>query len=102
MKNLYSVLKRPVITEKSVKKEEQNVYTFIIDNNSNKIEVKQALNVLYGVKVADVNIVPVRKKIRMIGKSKIYTKRKAQKKAFVTLKKGEKLDVLKFSSDKKK
>ena len=89
------IIKKPVITEKMTAiSEKLNRYAFIVDVRANKLQIKQAVQDLYGVQVASVNI------MRYDGKLKSrYTKagiiegrRDAFKKAIVTLAKGETID----------
>ena len=84
MKNIYDIIKRPVITEQSMADIADKKYVFMVDINSNKTEIKAAVEEAFGVKVAKVNTV------RMIGKVKrtgAYPagRRPAYKKAIVTL-----------------
>ncbi|XBG73313.1 50S ribosomal protein L23 [Enterococcus cecorum] len=81
--NLLDVIKRPVITEKSMNAMEENKYTFEVDTRANKTLVKQAVEVAFDVKVKDVNIVNVRPKFKRMGKYAGYTKKR--RKAIVTL-----------------
>jgi large subunit ribosomal protein L23 len=91
MKNAYDIIKRPLITEKTTKLVEQGKYTFEVMQGVNKIEVKQAVETVFNVKVVAVNIINVRKKERKVGK---YTGlRPAVRKAIVTLQEGQTLDV---------
>ena len=93
MKNVYEVLKRPIITEKtSVKKEESNQVAFEVDPRANKIEIKQAVEKLFKVTVLDVNTMMVQGKVKRLGK--FMGKRSDWKKAIVTLKEGETLPYL--------
>ena len=89
------IIKKPVITEKMTAiSEKLNRYAFIVDVRANKLQIKQAVQELYGVQVASVNT------MRYDGKLKSrYTKagmlegrRDAFKKAIVTLAKGETID----------
>ena len=89
------IIKKPVITEKMTAiSEKLNRYAFIVDVRANKLQIKQAVQELYGVQVAAVNT------LRYDGKLKSrYTKagmiegrRDAFKKAIVTLAKGETID----------
>ncbi|MDD3191441.1 MAG: 50S ribosomal protein L23 [Bacilli bacterium] len=91
MKNAYDVVKRPLITEKSTKLVEERKYTFEVMQGVNKIEVKNAVEELFKVKVTAVNIINVRKKERKVGKYEGL--RPAVRKAIVTLAEGQKLDV---------
>ena len=84
MKNVYDIIRRPVITEQSMADIADKKYVFMVDINSNKTEIKAAVEEAFGVKVAKVNT------IRMIGKVKrtgAYPagRRPAYKKAIVTL-----------------
>ncbi|MEQ3467766.1 50S ribosomal protein L23 [Enterococcus cecorum] len=81
--NLLDVIKRPVITEKSMNAMEENKYTFEVDTRANKTLVKQAVEAAFDVKVKDVNIVNVRAKFKRMGKYAGYTKKR--RKAIVTL-----------------
>ena len=81
--NLLDVIKRPVITEKSMNAMEENKYTFEVDTRANKTLVKQAVEAAFDVKVKDVNIVNIRPKFKRMGKYAGYTKKR--RKAIVTL-----------------
>ncbi|MET1966346.1 50S ribosomal protein L23 [Enterococcus gallinarum] len=82
--NLLDVIKRPVITEKSMLAMDDKKYTFEVDTKANKTLVKQAVEAAFdGVKVANVNIINVRPKIKRMGKYAGYTKKR--RKAVVTL-----------------
>jgi large subunit ribosomal protein L23 len=85
------VIKKPILTERSSEmSERQNKYSFRVDRRANKIEIKNAVEELFKVKVVDVNTVVVRgkkKRVRYhIGRTTDW------KKAFVTLKQGDKID----------
>lgn len=89
-----SVLKKPIISEKTQGLNTQGKYAFEVDVNANKIQIAKAVEKMYGVSVAEVNT------IRQIGKTKSrMTKTKMTsgrtatiKKAVVTLKAGELID----------
>ncbi|MCT8192869.1 50S ribosomal protein L23 [Pseudomonas monteilii] len=82
--NLLDVIKRPVITEKSMLAMDDTKYTFEVDTKANKTLVKQAVEAAFdGVKVANVNIINVRPKFKRMGKYAGYTKKR--RKAVVTL-----------------
>lgn len=99
--NLYNVIIRPVVTEKAVKGNTQGKHTFYVHNDSTKIDVKKAIELLYGIVVEDVNIWKLPKKVRKIGRDRHMTKRKAYKKAEITLlNKKTVFDPLKVKSEK--
>ena len=86
------ILKKPVVTEKSsMLQEANNQYTFLVERNSNKIEIKKAVEVKFGVSVKKVNTVNYIGKAARVGK--FFGKKSDFKKAVVTLNKGETLDV---------
>ena len=93
MKNIYDVLKSPILTEKSTtQKETANKVTFEVDRRANKIEIKQAVEKIFKVKVTDVHTMLVRGKVKRYKNS--LGKRSDWKKAVVTLKPGEKVPFL--------
>lgn len=81
--NLLDVIKRPVITEKSMVAMDSKKYTFEVDTRANKTLVKQAVEAAFDVNVKNVNIVNVRAKFKRMGKYAGYTKKR--RKAIVTL-----------------
>ena len=89
--NSYDVVKRPLITEKSMKLVEKGQYTFEVDKRATKPEVKAAVEELFNVKVVAVNIINGLKKEKRVGK---YTGLlPAVTKAIVTLEKGQKIEI---------
>lgn len=92
--NSYDIIKRPIITEKSMKVEtdrqgnEIKKYTFEVPKTVNKLEIKYAVEEVFGVKVAKVNTMNYEGKLKRMGR---YEGRRASwKKAIVTLKKDSK------------
>lgn len=77
------IILRPVITENSMDGIADKKYTFIVAKDANKIEIAQAVEALFGVKVAKVNTINVDGKLRRYGRFEGYTASK--KKAIVTL-----------------
>ena len=91
MRNPRDILKRPVVSEKSMAMMEENKYTFLVDPNANKIEIKKAVEEIFKVSVIDVRTMHVKGKLKRQGKYSGYTSDK--KKAVVTLKAGDKITV---------
>lgn len=86
------ILKKPVVTEKSsMLQEANNQYTFLVERNSNKIEIKKAIETKFGVNVIKVNTTNYTGKSARVGK--FFGKKSDYKKAIVTLVKGETLDI---------
>lgn len=89
--NIYSVIKKPHVTEKtSLGSDTSNTVAVVVDIAANKIEIKQAVENLFKVKVADVRTVTVAGKVKRSGKT--YGKRSNWKKAYVTLQEGQSID----------
>ncbi len=89
--NIYSVIKKPHVTEKtSLGSDTTNTVAIVVDKSANKIEIKQAVENLFKVKVADVRTVNVAGKVKRSGKT--YGKRSNWKKAYVTLQEGQSID----------
>ena len=88
----YRVLEAPHVTEKASALTEENKYVFKVLPRTNKIEIKKAVEDLYGVNVIKVRIINVPKRQRKLGKQKGW--RKGYKKAIVKIKKGQKIEIL--------
>ena len=90
--DIYQVLIKPTITEKSTLLQESGKYTFHIAPKANKVQVKEAVERNFGVTVLDVNIT------KLHGKKKRYGVRISQrpdtKKAVVTLKQGDRINLI--------
>ena len=87
-----TIIKNPRVTEKASNAFEHNVYTFDITQSANKTEIKKAIFVLYKVHPVKVNVLPVPKKsIMSKGKAGV---RGGGRKAFVYLKKGDKIEFV--------
>lgn len=77
------ILKRPVITERSSEQMEFNKYTFEVDTRANKTQIKDAVEEIFGVKVAKVNVANYKGKFKRMGRHAGYTNKR--RKAIVTL-----------------
>lgn len=86
------LIKKPFITEKTAGMSVQGKYVFLVQDNANKSEVKKVVEAQYKVHVIEVHVINARPKRRWRGK--VMGVRAGFKKAIVTLKKGEKLDIL--------
>ena len=90
------VLIRPVLSEKANKQaEKMNRFTFIVDRKANKLEIKKAVELFYGVQVEMVNtqVVPSKLKAKYTKAGFIVGRKPAKKKAIVTVAQGETIDV---------
>ena len=90
MSTLYQIIKRPIITEKGLTlKEQDRTLCFEVDENANKRQIQEAVEQLFKVKVQHVRTMTVPGKMRRRGKYSGY--RSDWKKAYVTLREGEKM-----------
>ena len=84
MKPLHQIIKKPLITEKTSQlKEDNQVVAFVVAMSANKVEIKQAVEKAFDVKVTNVNTNIVAGKKKRVGLTS--GKRSNRKKAFVTL-----------------
>jgi len=91
MKPLYQIIRKPLITEKgNLLKEDSGVVTFEVARDANKIEIKQAIENAFDVKVKTVNTAVIRGKVKRVGTN--LGQRNNWKKAFVTLEEGHDID----------
>lgn len=91
--NIYSVIKKPLFTEKGDKlKETENKVLIEVNSEANKLEIKKAVEEIFKVKVSKVATINTEGKWKRLGKS--LGKRCGKKKAIITLKKGEKLNFI--------
>ncbi len=87
----FDLIRRPLITEKTnIQKESYNQITFEVDRNSNRVEIKRAIQDIFNVKVASVKTIQVKGKTKQRGR--ITGKRRDWKKAIVKLMPGERID----------
>lgn len=92
MRNPEEVIIAPIITEKTYTlANEQNKYTFKVHPDANKIEIKNAVEKLFKVKVVQVNTINVKPKKKRLGKFEGRTSK--WKKAIVTLAPGDKIEL---------
>lgn len=83
MKAPQDIILKPVITERSMDDLQEGKYTFKVAKDANKSEIRKAVEVLFGVKVAKVNTLNCNGKIKRVGR--FYGKTADWKKAIVTL-----------------
>lgn len=84
------ILIRPLITEKSTALMADNKYTFVVPLKANKVEIRQAVEQLFKVKVLDVNTIRVLGKVKRMGRNQ--GKRPDYKKAIVKLAPGQRIE----------
>lgn len=101
MPNVYSVIERPIITEKGLAVNEQRKYAFVVHKDANKIQIREAVEKLFTtpegqpIKVTDVNTVTVPgkvKRFRAFGRASVG-KSSSFKKAYVTVAEGQSIQI---------
>ena len=91
MNSLYNVIIRPIISERSYDLMEQGKYTFEVAKDSNKVEIRQAIEAIFNVSVVKVNTLNVKPKPKRVRYQKGLTR--TWKKAMVTLKEGDTIEL---------
>ncbi len=92
MPHLYDVLVRPVTTERNTDLMQQGRYTFEVAPDANKIQIKEAVETAFDVKVLAVNTMNVHRKLRR-ERTRFRGYRSGWKKAIVTLAPGDKIEI---------
>jgi large subunit ribosomal protein L23 len=91
MTTAYTILRRPIVTEKTtLQKELANTVTFEVDRGANRVDIKRAVEKAFGVKVKSVQTIQVNGKVKRGGQ--ILGKRRNWKKAMVRLMPGERIE----------
>ena len=91
MKDPREVIIRPIVTEHSYDQMENNVDTFEVAKDSNKVEIRQAIEAIFNVSVVKVNTLNVKPKPKRVRYQKGLTR--TWKKAMVTLKEGDTIEL---------
>ena len=92
MNNYRDIIKAPIITEKTTDlMQNKNTYTFSVDVNANKTQIKQAVEAIFNVKVASVNTVNVHPRKKRVGRYTGMTNK--VKKAIVKLQEGSSIEL---------
>jgi len=91
MKDIYSTIKMPVITEKSTLRSAEGKVVFWVDTDANKHDIKTAVEKIFNVTVLDVNTQRTPGKIKRMGK--FSGRRPTRKKAYISLKEGDKIEI---------
>ena len=81
--NMYDIIRRPIVTEKSMAQMEEKKYTFEVDKRATKLEIKEAIEKIFNVKVARVNTINMQGKLKRQGAH--MGRRPSWKKAIVKL-----------------
>ena len=90
-KPLHDVIIKPVVSEKSYANSDRGQYTFVVAPNSNKVQIKQAIEHIFNVKVTNVNTFNRRGKTQRTRTG--FGQRADQKRAIVTVAEGQTIDI---------
>ena len=93
MKDPRDVVIRPIVSEKSYALLDEGVYTFLVHPDSNKVEIKQAVESIFNVRVAKVNTLNRKGKRKRNRRTFTYGKRSDTKRAIVTLQGDDRIDL---------
>jgi large subunit ribosomal protein L23 len=88
-----TVVLRPVVSEKSYAQYDERVYTFVVAKDANKIEVKQAIEAIFNVKVTNVNTLNRSGKRKRNRRTGTWGTRTGQKRAIVSLAPGDQIEI---------
>lgn len=87
----FTIIRRPLITEKATSLAAENKYAFEVDLRANKLQIRQAVETSFNVHVTAVNVMNVKGKMRRFGRQ--YSRTSDWKKAIVTLAPGDKIEL---------
>ena len=88
---MHEIVRKPLITEKNAALQAAGKYAFEVDSRANKMEIKQAVETGFKVTVITVNVITIPGKSKRVGRR--VSKTSSWKKAIVTLKAGDKIDL---------
>lgn len=97
--DLQYIIIRPIITEKTMKEAKNGKCSFEVLKEADKVRIKNAVEKKFSVQVTGVTTLIVKGKTKRIGKRRVETVRTSWKKAVVTLKKGQKIDMFDVSQE---
>ena len=93
MKDPRDVIQKPVVSEKSYGLLDSGVYTFVVHPDSNKTEIRQAVEAIFNVRVASVNTLNRKGKRKRNRRQPTFGKRPDTKRAIVTLVEGDRIEL---------
>lgn len=94
------ILRKPIITEKSLLDTQKYIYTFEVEKDASKPEITEAIEKLFKVHVIKITTVIVKGKRKLVGKKRNVVKQQDKKKARIHLKKGEKIEFFETGETK--
>ncbi|HNY04280.1 MAG TPA: 50S ribosomal protein L23 [Candidatus Woesebacteria bacterium] len=94
------IIKRPLVTEKAITAQSIGKYSFIVDQKANKNQVASEFKSLFGVNPIKVNLYIIKGKIKTNWKTRSPIIHPDRKKAVITIKKDQKIDLLTLKNEK--
>jgi large subunit ribosomal protein L23 len=93
---MLDIIKKPIVTEKAMKHTESGQYVFEVGVKANKIQIKKALEEMFEVKIMSIRTSRIKSKIksRITKKGLMRGKTPQRKKAYITLQKGQTIDIV--------
>jgi large subunit ribosomal protein L23 len=92
-RNPRDIIIRPVVSEKSYAAFDENVYTFVVASDANKIEIRQAIESIFDVRVTNVNTVNRKGKRKRNRRTGGWGSRPGSKRAIVSLAEGDRIEI---------
>jgi large subunit ribosomal protein L23 len=92
-KNPRDIIIRPVVSEKSYAAFDENVYTFVVASDANKIEIRKAIEEIFDVRVTNVNTLNRQGKRKRNRRSGTFGTRPGSKRAVVSLAEGDRIEI---------
>lgn len=89
-----TIIKKAILSEKAYQDMETGIYTFLVDEKSNKKDIKIAIEKQFGITVVKINAARQPQKLKRIGKTRKFSKTAGGKKAVVWLAKGQSIEML--------
>jgi large subunit ribosomal protein L23 len=83
-----SIIIKPVLTEKSSRLVQTNVYTFHVHSHANKHQIAAVIKKMYAVEVGEIKVLNRKGKVKKVGRKQVSKKQPTEKIAYVTVKKG--------------
>jgi len=90
---LHDVIIKPVVSEKSYALLDEGSYTFVVDPEANKVQIRQAVEAAFGVRVVKVNTINRKGKRKLNRRTRTWGHRPDTKRAIVTLAEGDSIDL---------
>ncbi|HBP50892.1 MAG: 50S ribosomal protein L23 [Candidatus Shapirobacteria bacterium GW2011_GWE1_38_10] len=94
------IIKRPLVTEKAIAAQAVGKYGFVVDAKATKGQVATEFQTLFGIKPLKVNLLIIKGKVKSNWKTRTPIIRPNFKKAYITLKKDQKIDILTLKNEK--